>query len=246
VLFLKALLGEKMKKTEHVEFIKIRNIIRQSLSDNFDWSEIRDRQEVQVADDLDIFYRQRLQQYQHLTEQLDTLSVELKYRFSEFQSLDATLVERKSAEKLLQQLVMDVFITPIHTLDFTLELYNRRHLVNKDENEGIYFYLISIAGWNDGIVRDNHNIGYHFHHVDTKKKPVRTRVLLTFNPDEKIGPPDSLHWEYHGNKYKTAYPLRWSPRRCVAIHTATCPSLQNPGKNEFRPPSKNAQVLCSR
>ena len=112
-----------MKKTEHVEFIKIRNIIRQSLSDNFDWSEIRDRQEVQVADDLDIFYRQRLQQYQHLTEQLDTLSVELKYRFSEFQSLDATLVERKSAEKLLQQLVMDVFITPIHTLDFTLELY---------------------------------------------------------------------------------------------------------------------------
>lgn len=165
--------------------------------------------------------------------------------FSEPREVAASVEQRNRARMLLSGLYVDTLVDTAYGLDYALELRRRERLASRERNPLIFFALISIAARNDGIDRENHGYGYHFHHVNTRRGVVRTNVLLTFDPREQAGPPDTLYWEFHGG-YARANPASWAPRRCVAIHSAARPSIHNPGKPHFMRPGSGATVLCRR
>jgi hypothetical protein len=159
--------------------------------------------------------------------------------------IEASEEQRRIAQALIESLIRDTPVEAIHTLDYTLEIRNREVLAGRNRNEPVFFFLIAVAGWSDALERENHQFGYHFHHVDTRRGYDRTNVLLTFDPNEPLGPKDSLYWEHHGSS-TTADPTKWAKKRQVAVHTATRSSLQRPGKTAFMHPGADAQVLISR
>lgn len=151
---------------------------------------------------------------------------------------------RAKASRVLVGLSRDLLIDAVPTIDFTLELRRREPLVSSTVNSVVFSFLVAVAGWDDGLVRENHdNKGLHFHHVDTKRGENRTSVLLTFDPAELVGPPDTLFWEHHG-AYGHTDPTRWGTKRRVAIHAAARPSIHRPGKVHFLRPSRRASILC--
>lgn len=128
----------------------------------------------------------------------------------------------------------------VHGLDFVLELRKRGDLLLRYER---IFALLVAVGRREGLDRENHGMGYHFHYLPKRGKG-RTNVLLTFDPDEK-SPPDSLYWENHGDGAKVTVPASWGLSRIRAVYDAAAPSLVRPGKSAFRRPSGAAQVLWS-
>lgn len=195
---------------------------------------------------LEFAYQREVQALNEVLDKLRRVSSCLKPDYSTLMAANFSRDERDMATRLLAQFIQDVFVEAVHTIDFTLELRNRCRLISSTENESVYCYLISVAGWdNNALDRENHSFGYHFHHVVTRGRVERTNVLLTFDPQEKLGAPDALYWEYHGS-HKHADPLRWSRHRCIALHTAAKPSLLKPGKAQFKQPSDGASLLCAR
>lgn len=195
---------------------------------------------------LESAYQREAQVLNEVLNKLGQMSGCLQPDYSTLREMNFSHDERDIATRILTRFIHDVFVGAVHTIDFTLELRNRRRLISSGDNEGVYCYLISVAGWrNAALDRGNHDFGYHFHYVDTRGRAERTDILLTFDPQEELGPPDALYWEYHG-PYKHADPLRWSERRCIALHTAAKPSLLKPGKSQFKKPSNRASRLCVR
>jgi hypothetical protein len=153
--------------------------------------------------------------------------------------------QRHRARALFYRLKANRYVDATHGIDYALELRLVESLAREDHNSPVFFALISIAGWDEGLDRENHGCGYHFHYIMTKRRGVRTNVLLTFNSTEDVGPPDTLYWEHHGC-YPSANPDRWGTRRCRAVHSAARSSVYRPGKANFRAPSHNARILWSK
>lgn len=153
--------------------------------------------------------------------------------------------QRHRARALLYRLKANRYVDTAHGIDYALELRLVESLVREDHNSPVFYALISIAGWDEGLARENHGCGYHFHYIMTKRETVRTNVLLTFDSTEDVGPPDTLYWEHHG-LYSSANPDSWGTRRCKAVHSATRPSVYRPGKANFRTPSNTAKILWSK
>jgi hypothetical protein len=153
--------------------------------------------------------------------------------------------QRHRARALLYRLKANRYVDATHGIDYALELRLVESLAREDHNSPVFFALISIAGWDEGLARENHGCGYHFHYIMTKRGVVRTNVLLTFNSTEDVGPPDTLYWEHHGC-YSSANPDSWGTRRCRAVHSATRSSVYRPGKANFRAPSNTAKILLSK
>jgi hypothetical protein len=149
------------------------------------------------------------------------------------------------AKTLASLLVVTVCDDVMYGVDYALELRSYRALVSRTVNSALRLFLISVDGWDDGLDRENHQFGYHFHHLTMRRDVVRTNVLLTFDPEEPVGPPDSLFWERHGS-YAPADPTRWSEKRILAVHSAARPSVFKPGKQYFRKPGQPAFLLCCR
>lgn len=173
---------------------------------------------------------------------LEFMSRELASEFPSRRELIVDDGQRSRARTLLHRLKANRYIEIVHGIDYALELRCIESLAREDHYSPIFFALISIAGWDEGLVRENHGCGYHFHYVMTKRGVVRTNVLLTFDSTEKTGPPDTLYWEHHGS-YSASNPSSWGTRRCRAVHSATHPSVYRPGKATFRAPSNAAKAL---
>ena len=174
---------------------------------------------------------------------LSKASRELATEFPGIQELVVDDRQRDQALTLLQKLKVNRFAGIRYGLDFALELRRVESLARPDRNSAIFFALISIAGNNAGLARENHGPGYHFHYVSMlTKQNVRTNTLFTFDLTEEIGNRDTLYWERHGN-YSSVNPAIWGKRRCRAIHSAALPSIHNPGKASFRMPSNDAKAL---
>lgn len=174
---------------------------------------------------------------------LSNSSRELAKDFPGIRELAVDDRQRDQAVMLLQKLKVNRFAGVRYGLDFALELRRVESLVGPDHYSAIFFALISIAGNNAGLARENHGLGYHFHYVSMlTKHNVRTDALLTFDSTEEIGNRDTLYWERHGN-YSSVNPALWGKKRRRAIHSAALPSIYNPGKASFRTPSKDAKAL---
>lgn len=174
-----------------------------------------------------------------------TTSEQLAADFYQRREVSADAGQRLRAQALLRELVVDRLVDTTFGLDYALELRRLERLVRPDRHAAVFFALVSVAGWDDGLERENHGFGYHFHHIATRRGVVRTNVLMTFSPSEPVGPPDTLYWEHHG-PYSSANPLTWAPRRCQAMHSSARPSIRHLGKASFRAPSNGAAVLWAR
>lgn len=174
---------------------------------------------------------------------LSNASRELATDFPGIQELAVDDRQRDQAVMLLQRLKVNRLAGIRYGLDFALELRHVDSLARADRNSAIFFALISIAGDNARLARENHGSGYHFHYVSMlANQNARTNALFTFDSTEKIGSRDTLYWERHGN-YSSVNPATWGKRRRRAIHSAALPSIHNPGKANFRMPSNDAKVL---
>lgn len=170
------------------------------------------------------------------------ISQTLASEFPSRRDLIADVGQQQRARALLYRLNANRYVDTTHGIDYALELRLVENLAREDHNSPVFFALISIAGWAEGLARENHGCGYHFHYIMTKRGVVRTNVLLTFDSTEDVGPPDTLYWEHHGC-YSSANPDGWGTRRCRAVHSATSPSVYRPGKANFRTPSNTAMIL---
>jgi hypothetical protein len=144
---------------------------------------------------------------------------------------------------VLRRLSVATVLDVVHGIDFSLVLRSQGQL--RTEFPAVVFFLINVQG-GDALDRENHDgMGYHFHYVNTSgRRPLRTDVLLTFDPNE-VSPPDTLFWEHHGASSIHGDPSRWGTRRTRAVYHAARPSLMKPGKATFRPPSNGAMMLYS-
>jgi hypothetical protein len=147
----------------------------------------------------------------------------------------------EAAEKLLSRFLINSLQDTIYGLDYALELRAQIPLISPTSHSLIYFTLISVDK-REGLAREDHGWGYHFHHVNLRGGITRTNVLLTFDPSEPLGPPDRLFWEHHGG-YDKAEPARWSPARRRAMYSAARPSLVSPGKAKFKRPGDDCGLL---
>ena len=129
-------------------------------------------------------------------------------------------------------------------IDYNLELRRERSLIS-EENYPIAFYcLVALAKIKDeGLINENHGMGYHIHYVvQEKKKQKRTNIVFTFNPSEISTSQHVLYWEHHGSGLNCE-PDRFGKRRCNAIYDTSCGFLNKIPKIEFRAPVSAANVL---
>ncbi len=150
--------------------------------------------------------------------------------------------ERALALPLSLALLYDLPFGLIHLVDSALELRQRRSLISMGRSTILLTFIIHVAGDRGGLVRENHQFGYHFHYLHGHNTLERSDVLLTFNPQEPISHPDTLYWEKHSDGLVTR-PTTWSLKRKVAVHTAAIPSINKPGKQYFLQPGKGALQL---
>ncbi len=167
----------------------------------------------------------------------------LRPRFAEPVPLRSTEREREVAKDLLGRLVACVLVDLAFGLDYVLELRFHQRLVSSTLNAAILHFLISIVGEDASLDRENHGFGYHFHYALLGQVPIRTNVLLAFDPQEPLGPPDSLYWSHHGPGVR-AEPAKWGSKRRLSIHTAARPSLSKPGKSVFQRRGRKAKLLA--
>ena len=148
----------------------------------------------------------------------------------------------KVAETVARRLLLPTTADLVHGVDFILELRAHGELLLRFR--AVASFLSLIAAGDDWLKREN-QMGYHFHYLATRRK-LRTNILLTFDPEEPVGPPDSLFWEHHASGKRTAAPAMWGNDRKLAVFDAANRSLRKPGKSTFRAPSRGASVLLSR
>ena len=183
--------------------------------------------------------------FSNLVSRVSDIAVRIEHSPTDF-SGEIHLEDRIRARKLLEATRRDLLVDVMPTIDFALELRLRARIADSAVNANVFAFLLNVSGTNDALERENHDSkGYHFHHVDTKRGERRTNILLTFDPSEKVGPPDSLHWEFHGS-YADAAPTRWGTKRCIAIHSAARPSIKSPGKSNFLRPGRESSILYRR
>jgi hypothetical protein len=130
-------------------------------------------------------------------------------------------------------------------IDYSLDLKKTAYLVTLEKHPLLLEYLVSLPGKfsSEGIKRENHGSGYHIHYIVTlRKKPNRTNIVLTFNPDEPRGATEKLFWEEHGSGIER-HPDQFGKSRRNAIFDTSRGFLNNVEKNAFRKPSQDASVL---
>lgn len=97
-----------------------------------------------------------------------------------------------------------VEIAPIYREAVSLEVH--KPVVSAAQIPGL-LYLLRIPGHREGLYKENHGFGYHFHYGKLKSEVlIRTNLLLTFNPEiptlqkKKKAVQDNqppLYFEYH-------------------------------------------------
>jgi len=143
---------------------------------------------------------------------------------------------------------MELFrVSLSYGIDYNLELRTERDLISEDNYPVIFFCLVTLPKINnEGLVKENHGMGYHIHYVMMKsKKQKRTNVVFTFNPSEIPPPQNTLYWEHHGSGLK-CNPEKFGNRRRNAIYDTSCGFLSKISKKYFRAPVKTAHVLYSK
>lgn len=181
---------------------------------------------------------------EELHARLNALDYALADAFREAHHVEATGDQRERARTLIGRLYLCSLEDLRFATDYILEVRSAEYLASENRHSPVLFFLISVAGQHAALDRENHGLGYHFHYVLIGRKSYRTAVVLTFDPQEHRGPPDTLYWFRHGPGVH-ADPARWGTRRRRAVHSATSPSLANPGKTNFLQPGPRAKVLIS-
>jgi len=177
----------------------------------------------------------------NLREEMHSLSEKLITEFPEFREVQAPADEQKTAERLWRQLVHERHVVLIPAHGFALELRGPL-LFNTPEHRGFFLFLLPLIGWHAEIAREKSPHGYHFHYIDTQKQS-RANVTFTWDPNEPIGPPDTLYWQFHGPGL-SVQPNLWPTNKREDIHRVAWKSIQKPGKQYFRQPGRNGKVLC--
>jgi len=191
-------------------------------------------QGLESAKGLDLVQRKSVVQY------LDRIDEQVGQGDPIDESVEIANSERLAAAELLQRLVWCDLEDILFGIDFAMELRISRRLVSPAERSLLFRALVKISR-SEGLDRESHG-GYHFHYVLTRGAVKRTDLLLTFDPDEIVGPPDSLYWERHG-RGAPLDPTRWRLPRKRAVHCGARPSIVKPGKQHFRRPSNSSRVL---
>ncbi|MBR2513493.1 MAG: hypothetical protein IKE45_05630 [Halomonas sp.] len=129
-------------------------------------------------------------------------------------------------------------------IDYNLELRTEKELVSEDNYPFVFYCLVALPKIRDeGLVKENHGMGYHIHYVVVEnKKQKRTSIVFTFNPSEITQSQHILYWEHHGSGLKRV-PERFGNRRRNAIYDTSCGFLSKISKQEFRAPVSAANVL---
>jgi len=129
-------------------------------------------------------------------------------------------------------------------IDYNLELRNEKELISDDNYPVVFYCLVTLPKIRDeGLVKENHGMGYHIHYVVLqKKKQKRTNIVFTFNPSEITQSQHILYWEHHGSGLNRV-PERFGNRRRNAIYDTSCGFLSKISKQEFRSPVSGANIL---
>jgi hypothetical protein len=129
-------------------------------------------------------------------------------------------------------------------IDYNLELINNINLITEDIFPIIYYCLVTLPKIKDeGLVKENHGMGYHIHYVVSEnKKKKRSNIVLTFNPTEIVKTQHILYWEHHGSGLKRK-PEKFGKRRRNAIYDTSCGFLSKVSKTQFRSPVNGACIL---
>lgn len=131
-------------------------------------------------------------------------------------------------------------------IDYNLELRTKIKLISEDNYPVIYYCLVTLPKIKDeGLVRENHGMGYHIHYVvseNKNKKKKRSNIVLTFNPKEILKTQHTLYWEYHGSGLNRK-PDKFGKRRRNAIYDTSCSFLSKVSKAQFRSPVNGAGIL---
>ncbi|EGR1564750.1 MULTISPECIES: hypothetical protein [Vibrio harveyi group] len=131
-----------------------------------------------------------------------------------------------------------------HGIDYNLELRSDKEVISEDNYSTLYYCLVTLPKYSDeGLINENHGMGYHIHYVSVeKKRQKRTNVVLTFNPLEVAQNQHLLYWENHGSGLKKD-PSKFGNRRRNAIYDTSCSFLNRIAKQDFRSPATKSEVL---
>lgn len=146
--------------------------------------------------------------------------------------------------RAVKQLTFSELASISFGIDYNLELRRESPVVSEENYPAIFFCLVVLPKIKDeGLINENHGMGYHIHYVVTKnKKPKRANIIFTFSPSEISTPQNVLYWEYHGRGLNRA-PDKFGKRRRNAIYDTSCSFLNKVPKTEFRAPVAAANVL---
>lgn len=169
------------------------------------------------------------------------------------EKLEALLAERGEAyfqeidEKIhwaIRQLTFSELVSMSFGIDYNLELWRKSSMVSKENHPALYFCLVTLPKINnEGLINENHGMGYHIHYVVIqKKKQERTNIVFTFNPSGVSTSQNVLYWEHHGSGVNRE-PDKFGKRRRNAIYDTSCSFLNKVPKIEFRAPVSAANVL---
>ena len=145
---------------------------------------------------------------------------------------------------ILRNFNEDEFIDSGYGIDYTLELIDRKPLINKQTHPLLFNLICLPKEKKKGVIKENHGMGYHIHYVVVKnKEECRTNIVFTFNPKFSANHANpKLYWERHG-KGLEKYPDKFKKRRKNAIYDTSCSFLIKLPIKQFRTPKGDSNIL---
>lgn len=144
----------------------------------------------------------------------------------------------------VQELTYSELASLSYGIDYNLELRTEKQLISEDNYSVLFYCLVSLPKVKDeGLIRENHGMGYHIHYVVLQnKRQKRTNIVFTFDPFEVSANQHTLYWEHHGSGLNKE-PERFGNRRRNAIYDTSCNFLSKIAKHNFRAPVSAANIL---
>ena len=116
--------------------------------------------------------------------------------------------------------------------------------------EHVALYLITIDNSKDFLERENHNMGWHYHYLDRRRR--RSNAILSWDtrwtkpkPETNLPKQPALFVEQHGegkSQFKANY-SRWGEKKRKSIYMACKPDLEKWSMSEFRCASNKSQLV---
>jgi hypothetical protein len=195
--------------------------------------------ELRFQNEPDININHELLIHDVLTELEKKLKVILSERGDEyFYDMDKQVI------RAVESITRNELTALSYGIDYNLELIGKVKFISEDKYPVTYYCFVKLPKIKDeGLVRENHGMGYHIHYVVSEnKKKKRSNIVLTFNPKEIIKTQHTLYWEDHGSGLSRK-PEKFGKRRRNAIYDTSCGFLSKVAKNQFRSPVNAAGIL---